>query len=123
MTNKHRKGNLDLLRVAALILLICSVGLIVPIFNPLNAQTNVGRISGTVLDSSGAAVLGCKVAAVNTGTTQKLAVETDASGLYVFPSLVAGVYDIVVDHEGFQRSQQTGVVLDASSRRTVDFKL
>jgi hypothetical protein len=37
--------------------------------------------------------------------------------------LVAGVYDIVIDHEGFQRSQQTGVVLDASSRRTIDFTL
>lgn len=60
---------------------------------------------------------------MNPGTTQRLTAETDAAGLYVFPSLVAGVYDIVVDHEGFQRSQQTGVVLDASSRRTIDFTL
>jgi hypothetical protein len=123
MVNQHNKGHLPASCTFGLTRLIFSLGLIVLMLSPLDAQTNVGRISGTVLDSSEAPVPGCKVAAVNTGTTQVLTVETDGSGLYVFPSLVAGVYDLVVNHEGFQRTQQTGVVLDASSRRTVDFRL
>ena len=90
---------------------------------PLTAQTDVGRVSGTVVDSSGAGVPECKITAVNTGTKSSQIVTTDSAGLYVFPSLVAGTYDLVAEHNNFRRSQQTGVVLDASSQRVIDFRL
>src|SRR5215470_10340495 len=89
----------------------------------VTAQTNVGRISGIVTDSSGSAVPGCKVEAVNTGTGITQTVQTDDSGLYVFASLTAGAYDLIADRPGFRRSEQRGVVLDASSQRSIDFKL
>lgn len=86
-------------------------------------QTNVGRISGTVVDSTGAAVPACRVEALNAGTGIPAETRTDGAGLYVFPSLVAGTYTLRVEHEGFRRSQQTGVILDAASQRVIDFKL
>src|SRR5713226_1602358 len=79
------------------------------------AQTNFGRISGTVQDASGAVVPGCKVSVTNPATAFHQELDTDASGSFVFPSLPAGVYDVRVERQGFKTSEQRGVVLDAAS--------
>ncbi len=86
-------------------------------------QTNTGRISGTVTDSSGAAVPDCDVQATDAGTGIKFTVKTAATGSYVFPSLRAGAYNVRVEAAGFRAAEDLGVVLDAASHRTVDFKL
>src|SRR4051812_18789135 len=86
------------------------------------AQTNVGRISGTVTDSSGAAIVDCAVEAIDAAGV-KQSVRTDSSGSYVFPSLPAGTYEVRVEQAGFRASRQTGLTLDAASQRTVSFRL
>ncbi|HUS05435.1 MAG TPA: carboxypeptidase regulatory-like domain-containing protein [Bryobacteraceae bacterium] len=86
-------------------------------------QSNVGYISGSVTDNTGAAVPGCTVTAINTQTGQKQAVITQNTGLYVFASLPAGTYSLATAKEGFRSSEQTNLVLDAASRRSVDFVL
>src|SRR5215208_3111885 len=86
------------------------------------AQTNVGRISGTVSDSSGAAIADCPVEAVDAAGL-KQSVRTDSSGFYVFPSLPSGVYEVHVEQPGFRAARQTGLILDAASQRTVSFRL
>jgi len=78
---------------------------------------------GTVTDASGGAVPACKVEAINTSTGIGQTVQTDDAGLYVFVSLAAGTYNLRIEREGFRRSEQRGVVLDASSQRSIDFKL
>jgi hypothetical protein len=88
-----------------------------------SGQSNVGRISGTVTDMSGLAVPGSKVEAVNVSTGISQSVQTDDGGLYVFASLPAGAYNLIIERPGFRRSEQRGVVLDASSQRSIDFKL
>jgi hypothetical protein len=90
---------------------------------PVIAQTNVGRILGKVIDPSGAPAPGCRVEAVNNGTKISQVVQTDELGLYVFPSLAAGVYDLQVESKGFRRTQELGVILDPTSERVIDFKL
>ena len=87
------------------------------------AQSTVGSISGTVTDSSGAAVPDCAVTAINGQTGQKTVLRTQETGLYVFASLPAGSYTISVEKAGFRVTERTGVLLDAASRRTVDFTL
>ncbi|MSV30319.1 MAG: hypothetical protein EXQ52_16490 [Bryobacterales bacterium] len=86
-------------------------------------QTNFGRIAGIAQDSSGALVPGCSVTASNPATGQKSAATTDAAGAFVFPSLPAGTYDIRVEHAGFKTTEQSGVVLDAASNRTLTLTL
>ncbi len=86
-------------------------------------QTNFGRISGTAQDSSGAVVPGCTVTATNPATGQKSATVTDAAGVFVFPSLPAGTYNIRVEHAGFKSTEQSGLVLDAASNRTLTLTL
>src|SRR5262245_11139669 len=90
---------------------------------PAWSQTNVGQITGLVTDSSGAPVAGCAVTATNVQTGLKQTVNTDGSGNYVFPSLPTGAYNLRVENRGFRPAESAGVILDAASRRTVDFKL
>ena len=87
------------------------------------AQSNVGRISGTVTDSSGAIMVGSQVSATDTGTHLERKVTTDSNGMYVFPSLPVGTYEVRAESRGFKTASQTGVVLDAASQRTVNFTL
>lgn len=86
-------------------------------------QANVGEISGAVTDASGAAVPACAVSATNPRTGFKRTATTQDNGIYVFAGLPEGTYDVRVEKDGFRPSMQQGVVLDAASRRTVDFRL
>lgn len=110
-------------RAFALRKFLIAVCLAVLVVSLASAQTNVGRISGTVTDSSGGAVPNCKVDAVNVSTGITESVQTDDAGLYVFPSLAAGTYNLIIERAGFRRSEEKGVVLDASARRAIDFRL
>jgi len=56
----------------------------------LSAQTNVGRISGTVQDSSGAVIPDSALTVTNPATGFKLGGKTDASGSFVLPSVPSG---------------------------------
>jgi len=87
------------------------------------AQTNAGRISGAVLDPSGAPVPGCLVTATNTHTGLKKAMLTETSGFYAIPALPPGAYVLTAEKDGFRVGEQSGVVLDAASQRTIDFHL
>jgi hypothetical protein len=87
------------------------------------SQTNVGQISGRVYDAKGGAIPDCTVTITSLQTGLKRVAKTDDSGYYVFPSLPAGAYDVLVEKQGFRSTQQSGVVLDATSRRTLDFKV
>src|SRR5262249_26172381 len=86
------------------------------------AQTNIGRISGTVSDSTGAAVSDCPVEATD-AKDLKLMTRPDPGGDYVFLIFPAGTYEIRVEKQGFRAARETGVVLDAASQRTVSFRL
>ena len=100
--------------------------LLLAILLPLNlllAQANFGRISGTVVDGSGAAVGGAKVSVVNEATQVQRTVNAGADGSYVVTNLPIGNYTVRVDREGFQPNARTGLVLVADGRLTVDFQL
>jgi hypothetical protein len=102
--------------VAVLIfLLLCA--------SALPAQTMFGRVSGTVVDPSGAAIAGASVTVTNTDTQAVRNATTDERGFYVAENLPIGPYTVSVEHPGFKRTQQTGNFVVADGRLTVDFKL
>ena len=86
-------------------------------------QSNVGEISGQITDGSGAAVPGCTVTATNALTAARCSAVTPDNGIYVFAGLPEGTWNVRVEKQGFRQSEQTGVTLDAASRRTIDFKM
>ncbi|MCU1329898.1 MAG: Cna domain protein, partial [Bryobacterales bacterium] len=83
------------------------------------AQSNVGSISGAVVDASGASVAACQVTVTNPRTGLTRSVSTQESGIYVFASLPEGTYNVRAGKAGFRQVEQSDVILDAASRRTV----
>jgi hypothetical protein len=80
-------------------------------------------ISGTVKDTTGAAVVGAKVTATNTETSIASTQPTNGQGYYSFQSLPLGHYDIEVQQTGFKLYRQTGLVLDVNAALVVDITL
>lgn len=85
------------------------------------AQTITGRISGTVSDSTGAAIPGVTVKITNEATQQTRNAMTDPNGFYVATNLPVGNYTLSVEHQGFKKSTKTGYSLVADGRLSVDF--
>ena len=86
-------------------------------------QVTVGRITGTITDASGAAIIGTVVTASESSSGTKTQTTTQENGSYAFTSLRPGAYTVAVEKPGFTTVQQTGIVLDAASSRTVDMVL
>src|SRR5262245_9094731 len=70
---------------------------------PVVSQTNSGRISGTVLDSAGAAVPGAAVTVSDPSTSFKRTATTDESGFYTVTNIPVGNYTVTVEKESFKR--------------------
>ena len=88
-----------------------------------SAQSMFGRISGTVIDPSGAAISAAKITIVDTETGATRSVTTDDRGFYSADNLPIGPYTIQVDHPGFKRTRKPGYQLAADARITADFTL
>lgn len=89
----------------------------------LFGQSNVGEISGQVSDPTGAAIPGCVITATHTQTGLKRTIETAETGVFVFAGLPEGKYNVSAEKRGFRTFVQTGVTLDAATRRNIDFKM
>ncbi|HYM12209.1 MAG TPA: carboxypeptidase-like regulatory domain-containing protein, partial [Bryobacterales bacterium] len=70
------------------------------------AQTAGGRISGQVLDPTGAAIARAQVKAEQLETGLVRATESGAAGEYSFPLLPVGPYRITASHPGFQTASR-----------------
>lgn len=82
-----------------------------------DAQTSKGSISGTVLDPSGAAVVGANVKATSSTTNQSFTTTSDSSGSFRLNLLPVGVYAVEISKEGFRGSNisNIGVAVAADS--------
>ena len=79
----------------------------------LQAQTT-SRLSGSVVDPTSAAVPSAKVDLFYPGgTSPLLSTVTTAEGLFAFSSVPPGTYDLVISADGFRKSTERGVVLEA----------
>ncbi|ABF39643.1 hypothetical protein Acid345_0638 [Candidatus Koribacter versatilis Ellin345] len=82
---------------------------------PLFAQFDTGTITGTVTDSSGAAIPSVKVTVTNTGTNVQKTVTTNATGYYVASELPVGNYVVSANSTGFAETKSQSVVLNVGA--------
>jgi len=87
------------------------------------AQIQNGQFTGTVTDSSGAALAGAKVTMTNSATNLSVTTTTNGTGLYSAKELPVGVYKIKVEASGFKTYTDNGVNLDPGSIVRVDVKM
>ena len=82
-----------------------------------------GSITGTIKDPSGSVVPKANVVVreVNTGLSYQS--QTDSKGIYNFPTLPVGRYQLVVQVPGFRSYQRTSIVLDTNAALTLDASL
>ena len=89
---------------------------------PAAAQEQRGSIEGVVKDSSGAVLPGVTVEArTNTGVV--LTATTDAEGVYRFPSVAPGNYEVSATLTGFTSRKQANVIVGLGQIKKVDLAL
>ena len=96
---------------AALLLAACAVA--------SSAQTSA-EITGLVKDPTGAAVSGASVTVTNKATGATRNVTTNSEGLYSFPSLPPGTYELRVEQTGFKISLNDNVRLEVQQSARLD---
>ncbi len=81
-----------------------------------SAQSGNGSVVGTVSDQSGAAIPGVKLTAKHLATGTTLSVTSDESGLFRFPVLRVGTYEIAAEKADFAPLTQKDVVVTIGAR-------
>lgn len=74
-----------------------------------------GTIQGTVTDPSGAVVPGAQVTVTSEATGVKHQTVSSGGGLFSFPNLPVGTYNMAVTATGFKTYSRTGIVLEVGS--------
>ena len=85
----------------------------------IRAQTATGRLSGTVLDSTGAVIRDAAVKIESESSGAAINLVTDASGAFKALALPAGDYSVEAIADGFQRHVVTGLKVDIARETSV----
>jgi len=102
---------------------LCWVALLI-LVTPLGARAQAGgSITGTVRDPSGGVLPGSTVTVTNVALNTSFDTTTDGQGIYSFPNVPVGRYDLVVSLDGFKSVKQTGLPVDIDSRLQADVTL
>src|SRR4029453_18117052 len=98
------------------------VAVVVLSASPAFAQ-NFGQVTGIVADSTGGVPVGATVTGTNTQTGATATQQANSSGIYVFPNLLPGIYNVKVEMDGFVGAARNRVELQIQQTIRMDFKL
>jgi hypothetical protein len=88
-----------------------------------NAQEVTAAFTGQVIDPSGAAVVGARVTATDVERGAVWPTLTNGDGVYSLPRVPVGIYDMKVEHSGFQTAIETRISLELNQTARLDFQL
>ena len=89
----------------------------------LMAQATSGSMSGTITDPNGALIPGAKVQALHQPTSRAFDTVSSDGGLYVFPNLPPGPYEVTVEQPGFKKLVRTGLEINIGTRLDLNISL
>ena len=87
------------------------------------AQTNTGRIVGTITDSTGAVIPGAEISIRNPTTGLARNVVTNESGTYAVPLLPPAIYEVEALLPGFRPQIRNGITVQVDAVVRLDFAL
>ena len=79
------------------------------------AQVITSTVTGRLVDPTDALVVGATITLTETATQATHEQKTSKDGLFWFPQLTAGTYDLKIVSEGFESYERTGMVVNATS--------
>ena len=82
-----------------------------------------GSVSGNVSDSTGAVIPGATLVLINNAQQTTWHAVADKQGLYSFPNLPVGHYDLTVMAKGFAPQKKTEITVDADAAVRLHFAL
>lgn len=89
-----------------------------------SSQAQFGSsLTGTVTDTSGGAIPNAAVTLTNEGTQQKVTRQSSGNGVFTFPSLPGGRYDLSVTATGFKVSTYQAIDVAEGQPRNFDVNL
>lgn len=89
----------------------------------VGAHAQATRIGGKVIDAQGSALPGSSVEVKNVQTGLSVFVVTNEAGVYNFPALEPGAYELKVSLQGFANYRREGLVLVTGQSVTIDVTL
>jgi hypothetical protein len=102
--------------------LLVIIGLLFALAGVAAAQTNA-EITGEVRDPSGAIMPNATVTATNSETNVSRATVTNSSGVYSFPGLTPGIYQLKTSAQGFQTIVRSNIELQVQQIARIDITL
>jgi hypothetical protein len=113
-TDRYRNSRIRCAQLFAMVLLVLSV----------TAHAQFGSsLTGTVTDGSGGAVPGATAILTDEGTQQSVTRTSSGDGVFQFPSIGAGRYDLTVTAKGFKPATFKAVVVSQDTPRNFDVAL
>ena len=114
MTNQSNGLRSELLAVAGKLLFVLTLAALILVPLTIQAQSGgQGAITGTVTDSTGAAIPDATVAVTNTATGVITTRTSSGAGAYSISPLPPGVYTMEVSAKGFKTLRQSNLAVDA----------
>jgi outer membrane receptor protein involved in Fe transport len=90
---------------------------------PLRAQVAGGTLSGTITDTSGAAVPNAQVEIKNSATGITRSLTTNAEGFYSAANLLPGSYEVAVSATGFNTEVKSGITINVGAQPVFNMTL
>jgi len=90
------------------------------VFAPVAWAISGGSLAGTVKDPSGAVIPHAQVTLTNSGLQSVFRATSDGQGVYTFPALSVGRYDLTIEAPGFKSQRKTNIGIDADAAVKVD---
>lgn len=90
---------------------------------PAMAQQVTATITGTILDPSGAPIVGADVTAIDTERGVTIPTKTNEQGVYVVPRVPVGAYKLKVEAKGFEIAEHPAFTLVLNQTARVDVQM
>src|ERR1700737_431225 len=99
-----------------IVLFVFILGICLIDSHSLGAQVAGGTLSGTITDSSGAAVANAEVVIKNSATGITKTAPTNTDGFYSAANLLPGDYEVAVSATGFNTEVKKGIVINVGAQ-------
>jgi hypothetical protein len=89
----------------------------------VSAQSPLGRLAGTVFDTSGAVLPGATATLTNEGTGQTQSTVSNETGAFLFPQVPVGSYKLEVSLPSFKSASFTGISIAVGQEYSLTARL